>query len=74
MPLAPNLLAILADPVDKGPLLERGDRLYNPRLRRLYEVRGGVPLLLEADAEGVPEDEHERWAAEPRDAAADGPR
>ena len=40
MALDQRLLAILACPEDKGPLYYLGDDdgLYNPRLRRRYEV------------------------------------
>ena len=57
MTLDPTLLEILACPDDKGPLLYFADEnaLYNPRLRRRYAVRDGIPVLLEhAEATGVP--------------------
>ena len=59
MALATELLEILACPDDKGPLyyLEGESVLYNPRLRRRYEIRGAVgqalELSLEARREGV---------------------
>jgi hypothetical protein len=34
--------------------------LYNPRLRRLYRIDGGIPLMLADQAEPVPEEEHQR--------------
>jgi uncharacterized protein YbaR (Trm112 family) len=42
----------LACPVDKGPLYYLGDEggLYNPRLRRRYEVREGIPVMLPDEA------------------------
>ncbi|MEL6890216.1 MAG: Trm112 family protein [Actinomycetota bacterium] len=56
MALSPQLLAILACPEDKGPLhlvdagLNPGEPsgtvLYNPRLRRVYEVRDEIPIML----------------------------
>ncbi|GIU85308.1 MAG: hypothetical protein KatS3mg008_2083 [Acidimicrobiales bacterium] len=62
MKLDPKLLEILACPEDKGPLLyfERDDFLYNPRLRRRYPIRDGIPVLLVDEAETVAEDEHAR--------------
>jgi uncharacterized protein len=56
------LLKILACPVDKGSLLYfAGERtLYNPRLRRRYPVRDGVPRMLVQHAETVAPDEHSR--------------
>lgn len=48
MALDPQLLDILACPEDKGPLyyLEPEGVLYNPRLRRSYAVRDGIPVML----------------------------
>jgi uncharacterized protein len=60
MPLDPRLLAVLACPEDKGPLYYLGDDggLYNPRLRRRYEVRDGIPVMLVDEAVAVTDDEH----------------
>ena len=46
--LDPHLLEVLACPEDKGPLLYfPGEQaLYNPRLRRRYAIRDGIPVLL----------------------------
>jgi len=65
MTLDPKLLAILACPEDKGPLLWFADEdaLYNPRLRRRYAVRDGIPVMLVDEAEGVDDAEHERLVA-----------
>ena len=61
MPLDPRLLAVLACPEDKGPLyyLGDGDGLYNPRLRRRYEVRDGIPVMLIDEAVAVDDAGHE---------------
>jgi uncharacterized protein YbaR (Trm112 family) len=69
--LDPRLLAILACPEDKGPLLYFADEgaLYNPRLRRRYAVRDGIPVMLVDEAEPVADDEHARLMAK---AEADG--
>jgi uncharacterized protein len=63
--LDPRLLAILACPEDKGPLLYFADEqaLYNPRLQRRYVVRDGIPVMLIDEAESVPDDEHKRLLA-----------
>ncbi|MFI1163212.1 Trm112 family protein [Streptomyces sp. NPDC020801] len=54
------LLKILACPLDKGPLhLLSEEALYNPRLRRRYPIVDGIPQLLPASGEQVPDDEHE---------------
>ncbi len=46
MALDPMLLEILACPEDKGPLVYFPDEgsLYNPRRRRRYAVRDGIPV------------------------------
>nr|WP_324843332.1 Trm112 family protein [Streptomyces sp. CMB-StM0423] len=41
-------------------LLDTGDALYNPRLRRRYPVRDGIPQLLPSSGETVSDEEHER--------------
>jgi uncharacterized protein YbaR (Trm112 family) len=73
MTLDPQLLEILACPEDKGPLLYFADEdaLYNPRLRRRYLIREGIPVMLIDEAEAVPDAEHARLVAK---AEADGIR
>ena len=70
MALDTMLLAILACPEDKGSLLyfEDEDSLYNPRLRRRYPIRNGIPVMLLDEAETVDDAEHDRLLAK---AAAD---
>ena len=65
MSLDKLLLAILACPEDKGPLLyfEDEDSLYNPRLKRRYPIRNGIPVMLLDEAETVDDAEHERLVA-----------
>ena len=60
--LDPRLLEILACPDDKGPLwfIADEDRLYNPRLKRSYDVRDGIPVMLIDEATTVSEIEHRR--------------
>ncbi|MFJ3664907.1 Trm112 family protein [Streptomyces sp. NPDC090106] len=55
------LLRILACPLDKGPLrlIDPGEALYNPRLRRRYPITDGIPQLLPSSGEQVSDDEHE---------------
>ena len=71
MALDKLLLDILACPEDKGPLLyfEDEDSLYNPRLKRRYPIRNGIPVMLLDEAETVDGAEHERLVAK---AGADG--
>ena len=60
MSLDTRLLEILACPQDKGPLYYLGDEggLYNPRLRRRYTIRDGIPIMLIDEAESVNDAEH----------------
>ena len=60
-----SLLKILACPDDKGRLwlAEDGSFLYNPRLRRAYEVRDGIPVMLVDEARIVDDAEHARLEA-----------
>ena len=71
MALDPQLLEILACPDDKGPLLYFVDEgsLYNPRLRRRYDVRDDIPIMLIDEATSVDDAEHDRLMAK---ASADG--
>jgi uncharacterized protein YbaR (Trm112 family) len=52
MTLDSALLAILACPEDKRPLyyIESESVLYNPRLKRTYEIRDGIPVMLVEEA------------------------
>ena len=65
MALDPLLLEILACPEDKGPLLyfEAEDSLYNPRLKRRYAIKDGIPVMLIDEAETVDDAEHGRLMA-----------
>ena len=65
MALDPMLVEILACPEDKGPLLYFADEdaLYNPRLRRRYAIRDGIPVMLIDEAETVSDEEHDRLMA-----------
>ncbi len=65
MSLDPQLLEILACPVDKGPLYYFADEdaLYNPRLKRRYDVRDDIPIMLPDEATVVEDSEHDRLMA-----------
>jgi uncharacterized protein YbaR (Trm112 family) len=71
MALDQKLLDILVCPEDKGSLLyfESEQALYNPRLKRRYEIRDDIPVMLVEEATTVDDAEHERLVAQ---AAADG--
>jgi uncharacterized protein YbaR (Trm112 family) len=65
MALDPQLLEILACPEDKGPLLYFEDEqvLYNPRLKRKYEIRDDIPVMLVDEAVSADATEHARLLA-----------
>ncbi len=65
MALDPRLLEILACPEDHGPLyhLPGEGCLYNPRLKRRYEVRDDIPIMLIDEAVTVSDAEHDRLMA-----------
>lgn len=71
MALDPLLLEILACPEDRGPLyyFEDEDTLYNPRLKRRYAIKDGIPIMLIDEAETVDGAEHDRLMAK---AASEG--
>jgi uncharacterized protein YbaR (Trm112 family) len=60
VPLDPLLIEILVDPEDKQTLyyFATDEVLYNPRLRRTYEVRDGIPILLISEATAIGDEEH----------------
>ena len=62
MTLDPALIRIRACPEDKGPLyyLSAESVLYNPRLRRTYEIRDDIPVMLIDEATSVDDAEHTR--------------
>ena len=60
MPLESLLIEVLADPVDKEPLLyfEDRDLLYNPRRHVAYAIIGSIPVMLPDEARPVDDAEH----------------
>ena len=65
MSLDQRLLEVLACPEDKGPLwyFEDEDILYNPRLRRVFAIDNGIPVLLIDESKQVSDNEHQRLAS-----------
>jgi uncharacterized protein YbaR (Trm112 family) len=65
MTLDPLLLDILACPEDKGPLFYLADEqaLYNPRLKRRYNVNDDIPIMLVEESETVSDTEDARIMA-----------
>jgi uncharacterized protein len=74
MPLQPLLIEVLADPVDKGPLLyfEQRDLLYNPRRRVAYAISGSIPVMLPDEARPIDDAEHAELMASAADAQETG--
>ncbi|MBV9449883.1 MAG: Trm112 family protein [Streptosporangiaceae bacterium] len=62
MALEEALLDILVCPIDKGELLYFPSEaaLYNPRLRRLYRIEEGIPVMLPGKSAPASDEEHER--------------
>jgi uncharacterized protein YbaR (Trm112 family) len=60
-----RMLEFLACPEDKGPLyyFEDEDSLYNPRLKRRYQIKDTIPVMLIDEAETVSDAEDERLLA-----------
>ncbi|MFP3041269.1 hypothetical protein LQZ19_05550 [Treponema primitia] len=48
MAIDSNLLEILADPFDGEPLtfIDSKEILYNPKARRTWSIKDGIPVLL----------------------------
>jgi uncharacterized protein YbaR (Trm112 family) len=65
MSLNAKLLEILACPEDKGPLfyVESESLIYNKRLKRVYEVKAGIPVMLISESRSVDAGEHDRIMA-----------
>lgn len=63
--LQPWLASILVCPEDKGPLIliESESCLYNPRLKRCYPIRDGIPVLMVEEAMEVTPERHEELMA-----------
>ena len=73
MVLDPRLVEILACPEDKGPLLyfETEGFLYNPRLRRRYEIEDGIPIMLIGEATTLDAAGHEQVLARAAEAGVE---
>ena len=67
MALDSFLLALLEDPVDHGELLYVANEnvLYNPRLRKAYEVRDSIAVMLPDESRSVTDVEHDAWTSDP---------
>jgi uncharacterized protein len=65
MALDPQLLDVLACPLDKGVLhyLATEGVLYNPRLRRCYDIVDDIPVMLVESSREVDDAEHARLMA-----------
>ena len=63
MSLDSELLAILVCPEDKEELIyvAEDEVLYNPRLRKAYDIRNGIPVLLVSESRNVSDEIHDRY-------------
>ena len=63
MSLDTELLAILACPEDKEELIyvAEDEVLYNPRLRKAYDIRNGIPVLLVSESRKVSDEIPDRY-------------
>lgn len=54
----PKLLSLLVCPVTKGPLTydKAKQELVSERARLAYPIRGGIPIMLEAEARRLDDD------------------
>ena len=61
-----GLLEILVCPESKAPLVQVGDWLYStdPKTRRRYPIRDGIPIMLIDEAGTVSQEEFERIMAQ----------
>ena len=75
MALDSLLIEILVDPEDKEPLwyVESEELLYNPRLRRAYPIRDGIPIMLISEAQPVDDNRHQSLEAAPHVLTGTGP-
>ena len=76
MPLDALLQEILVDPEDKLTLwyFEADSLLYNPRLRRVYPIRDGIPVLLIGESRDATADEQAAFEARSDEAVFTGVR
>jgi uncharacterized protein YbaR (Trm112 family) len=74
MALDALLREILVDPEDKQSLwyFDSDALLYNPRLRRSYPIRDGIPVLLIGEASAVDDETHAGFEARLGEAVVTG--
>lgn len=74
VPLDALLQEILVDPEDKQTLwyFERDALLYNPRLKRVYPIRDGIPVLLIGESKDATEAQQLDFEARKGDAILTG--
>jgi len=65
VPLDPDLVTVLACPIDHGALhvLDDENLIYNPRLRRKYAIREGIAVMLIDESTEADDAEHRRLQA-----------
>ncbi len=63
--LSSELLDLLVCPIDHQALIyvESENILYNERLKKKYEIKNTIPIMLVEKALDVSQEEHERYIA-----------
>lgn len=61
--LEDTLLEILVCPIDNGSLMyfAKENFLYNPRLKKSYEIKDSIPIMLADCAYDVSDEDHEKY-------------
>lgn len=69
-----DLMSILVCPESHARLIHVGDWLYStdPKTRRRYPVRDGIPIMLIDESEVVPEAEFEKIIAQAKEKVSNG--
>ena len=62
MSLDPELLQFwLVQRIRKTLFIAEDEVLYNPRLRKAYDIRNGIPVLLVSESRKVSDEIHDRY-------------
>lgn len=61
--LSEQLLEVLVCPIDHQALayVPSENVLYNPRLKKSYDIKNGIPVMLIENASNVSEELHDRY-------------
>lgn len=61
--LSTVLLDMIVCPIDNQTLayVPSENVLYNPRLRKSYEIKDGIPVMLQDETSDVSDEDHQRY-------------